>query len=569
MKLNMDYYKKDLEYISDKDKKIIENCEKELDKSSLEYLQIFSKIRENIVNWYPFKEGAQILEINSNFGEVTGYLCDKAKKVIAIENSINKAKFISKRYKNNKNLEIIPGKLEDIKIDEKFDYIISIGITSEQLESFLDFSKSHLQEDGIILFATDNIIGLNNLNGLQTLNNPKIAKNKIEKILNKNNFNKFKFYYPLPNYKMPNVIFTDEYLPNTESILRDLTLYDQDDIISFEEREVYKNILREDQNLFKCLANSFLVEVSNNNQINTSVKFISFGNSRKPEYRLKTVMLEDIIYKENIDDNSKNHLNQIEKNIQILEKSDINILDSFKEAKVYSKLIKDKTFDKQLIEIYEKYGIDKLIEKIEIFKQEIENKMEKCDKNFISVFNKYNIECHDLEEKLTFIKYGIFDLIFQNCFEIEDKLYFYDQEWIEENVPVEFIIYRAIFYLGNSKREIDTMYIYKKLGIIDYIDIFKQLEDLLQAKIKDTIVWSIHVNNNKTVKNLYDTNVHLRNINAIEANKYEEEIKNIKEINNKIEKENEKLRNQLNYMQNSKSWKITKVFRKFVAKLNK
>ena len=46
---------------------------------------------------------------------------------------------------------------------------------------------------------------------------------------------------------------------------------------------------------------------------------------------------------------------------------------------------------------------------------------------------------------MTFIKYGLWDLTLRNVFLINNELYVYDQEWLEENVPIEFIIFRSIW----------------------------------------------------------------------------------------------------------------------------
>ena len=48
-------------------------------------------IRENICNWYPFKEHASVLEIGAGCGAVTGILCQKAEKVTAVELSKRRA----------------------------------------------------------------------------------------------------------------------------------------------------------------------------------------------------------------------------------------------------------------------------------------------------------------------------------------------------------------------------------------------------------------------------------------------------------------------------------------------
>ena len=130
----------------------------------------------------------------------------------------------------------------------------------------------------------------------------------------------------------------------------------------------------------------------------------------------------------------------------------------------------------------------------------------------------------------------------------------------------------------NSEKDIDSKYIFEKLEIDKYIEIFDKLETILQEQIKDDIIWKIHAENHKTIKNMYDTFIHERNLEAIKTQeklnemqkiinaKNESEQEYIKEIQSKnlrIERMNE----ELNYIKNSKSWKVTKPFRDIRGKL--
>lgn len=45
----------------------------------------FSNKRQNLLEWYPFKEGAEVLEIGAGCGAITGILCDKCKHVTSVE----------------------------------------------------------------------------------------------------------------------------------------------------------------------------------------------------------------------------------------------------------------------------------------------------------------------------------------------------------------------------------------------------------------------------------------------------------------------------------------------------
>ena len=595
MKLNLEYFN-GIDDISEEEKDKLEGYLNENNKLSfeeyinkdkkIENLLELSNLRENLLNWYPFKENSNILEIESNLGEITGVLCQNGSRIVSIEHSLQKARTIATRYQARENLEVIVGNINDIILEEKFDYVVVTGIDKKRykLEEILKYAKEHLKEEGTILISLDNKLGLNQLNGIEdvTINqnkeNQSKTKTEIEKILKKSELNNYKLYYPLPNYKTPNIIFTDKHLPSNESILRDLTLYTENRILSFEEREIYRKILKEDIKMFPEFANSFLIEISNS--IQNEIEYISFGNSRKEEYRLKTVLLDKIAYKQNVNEKSKEHLEKIKRNIEILKNSNINVLDSFEDDKIISNLVKnEKSLDKNLVMIFKEKGQEEGLNEIVKFKNELENKLEKSEENCTNVFQKYNIETdEETKSKLNFIKYGIFDLIFQNCFVINNEYYFYDQEWIEENIPLEFIIYRAVTYLCNSEKDIDSKYIFEKLEIDKYIETFDKLETILQEQIKDDIIWKVHAESHKTIKNMYDTFIHERNL---EAGKTQEKLNELWQIiNAKNETEQEyikeiqqknleigKLSAELDYIKNSKSWKVTKPFRNLRGRL--
>ena len=103
---------------------------------------------------------------------------------------------------------------------------------------------------------------------------------------------------------------------------------------------------------------------------------------------------------------------------------------------------------------------------------------------------------------------------FQNCFVLDNKFNFYDQEWKQSNIPLEFIIYRAIYYLGNSNSKIDTNMLYNAFELNDFIQSFEQLEIALQEEIKDETIWNIHRQEYLHTRTVYDTMVHYRNLHA-------------------------------------------------------
>ncbi|MGL6202495.1 MAG: hypothetical protein ACRC3H_26575 [Lachnospiraceae bacterium] len=476
-------------------------------------IKALSEIRKNILNWYPFEENSDILEI--------------------------------------------AGDWEKLDCNEKFDYIILLGVEKEKIglkEVLLKLSRN-LKEDGTILFSVENKLGLNILNGTDNI---KLSKNPYTNQYTKREIEEeifqaelgwtphFRFYYPLPNYELPNIIFSDDYLPTEELIERDLTLYNTEKIISFDERDIYKLIIREDKKLFPTFANSFLVALSNH-PISNQIKMITFGNNRKPEFRLNTLIYDKEVCKECVSDKSKKHYEDIKRNINLLNTANINILDSVRDDKIYSRKVNGDSFDTFLIKILKKDGLKELLKYIELFEKELKLKLKKSNPHCVTVFQKYKIDCLDIED-LYFVEDGFYDLIFQNTFYINGIFYFYDQEWYESNVPIEFIIFRAVIYNLNKLKEISIEQLWEELGIKRFIKAFYDLDKLLQSKISDKIIFhKIHKENRITIKDVYDEQIYLRYKQAQKINDLEEELTD--------------LNNKLTDIKNSNSWKITKPLR--------
>lgn len=243
-------------------------------------------IRKNILNWYEFKDNAEVLEIGAGMGAITGILCDKAGYVTSVELSKQRAKAIEQRCKNKENLELIVGNFNDIKFEKKFDYITLIGVleyapmytdSENPFEDFLKKVKMLLKDDGKLLIAIENQFGLRYFSGVEEDHTNKVfdgitgyenkrgirtfGKFELKEILKKSGFGFTNFYYPLPDYKLPNVIFSDDYLPNEESLNRYMPyLSNEGSCVEFDEKEAFKDIIKNGQ--FDFFANSFFVEAS-------------------------------------------------------------------------------------------------------------------------------------------------------------------------------------------------------------------------------------------------------------------------------------------------------------------
>ena len=248
-------------------------------------LKNLSPIRQNILNWYPFKKDSTLLEIGGGCGAITGLLCKRVQTVKVVELSKRRSIINFERNREYDNLEIIVGNLNDIKLDHKFDYVTLIGVleyagsftkTKEPYKEFLKNIKSYLNEDGKLLLAIENRFGLKYFAGAKEDHTGKefdsitgyvgndtvrtFGKLELEHLLKSAGFESLKFYYPHPDYKMPFEMYSDDYLPSSEEMLMSAPNFDNERYELFSEPLAFKGIIENGQ--FPFFANSFFIECS-------------------------------------------------------------------------------------------------------------------------------------------------------------------------------------------------------------------------------------------------------------------------------------------------------------------
>lgn len=617
MKINFEFYNNNFKEnkIIDETLNCINGCNDIMYEDSLNNNDIsamvynnISCIQQNIINWYEFKNKKSVLEIGSSYGLITDFLCDNFERVVSIDWHKKRAETVSKVLNNKINLEIIVGKLNQIQLNEKFDYITFFPnypeyeeLGFEKLEDILKYLKNYLEDDGVILFATDNKFGIKNFVGASYYNennigsaieksyskiNPMLSKSMIERILLNCGLNNYRFFYPLPDFHEPSVIFSDEYLPkkNDSKLMYPLNYLDDSKIV-FNENKILMQIANE--NMFSFFANSYLIEIKNSvfKSNNDDTIYVSYNNLRNSGYRTITKIKMNNVEKYARNKEALNHIQCIKKNIEKLNKLNFNVLDSYDENKacITSKICNEEQFSSYVINLFRNGNIEKAIEKITDYYNlllnnlKVSNNIDEIKEN--NILKSLNINLNDeqieLFNKSKITKNGFIDLVFENVFynEKDDKYLIFDQEWYFDNSPIEYILYRAVnnIYIF---AELDKYYpfdkILDKLGILKFKEIFEILENNLQEMILSK----------SRLKQFSKSNEKLDNINVIKDK--EEKLNNrIKELEKEIEEANKcifVLRDQkkeiedelarkeeeLNSIYSSKSWKSVQKIRKIV-----
>ncbi len=512
--INYDFYdEKDVYTDGDIEDKIIEfikrypdDYEKAFEENpSWPVVYHLSNARKNIISWYPFKENASILEVGAGMGAITDELCKIAKSVTSIELSKKRASAIYERNKKKENLEIIVGNYNKIKFDKKYDYILLNGVLEygslyiESNNPYIDFInslKSHLSENGKILIAIENKFGLKYwcgadedhtarmFEGIKNYPNDigikTFSKNELENIAKECGLISY-FYYVFPDYKFPELIYTDaslkkkvfnNYLPYYCSYMSLITY----------EQLLYKEIFKNNEIPF--FANSYFIELSEK-QESPEIEFVKFNNYRAKQYNLCTYLSRNKYYKKPLYDVSKYQIDNILKIQDIYLKNKIDIQKTFiQNNRIYTEEVKGISLISKLNHLYRMKDYDEIVKIFDELFEYLKKHSGILSRAKENIFDKLKINTkkYDLS-KLNFYIDGLIDIIPQNIFINEDKYVIIDQEWYEENVPIEFIMYRAIinFTCGIYNDIYDILINHYKIR--KYIKLFDKLESKLFANV--------------------------------------------------------------------------------------
>ena len=241
-----------------------------------------SDVRKNVLNWYDLKKDGSLLEIGAGCGAISGLFCERVSRVAAIDLSKRRSTINAYRNKEHDNLEIYVGNFEDIQLEEKFDYVSLIGVLEYSIyyidsdQPFLDMlkkAKSYLKPGGKLLVAIENKYGLkywagakedhtgemfDSITGYANVERVRtFSKDQLYKLVEEVGFVHQDFYYPMPDYKLPFEVYSQEYLPKSCSDTMIGYTYDRDKLQLFDEKQAWDSICKDGK--FEEFANSFIV----------------------------------------------------------------------------------------------------------------------------------------------------------------------------------------------------------------------------------------------------------------------------------------------------------------------
>ena len=486
--------------------------------SDLPVFQNLSDARNAILSWYDFNPDSTVLEVGAGMGILTEMLCERCRSVTSVEFSLQRAKAIDERCKGKDNLRIIVGDLSAIQFEEKFDYITVIGVLEHQSvynsspnapTEFMTSLRRLLKPQGKILLAIENKYGLKYWCGeiddhsgipFGTINDFQFGgkartfdKKQLEKILHDAGLNHTKFFYPLPDYKFPRVIYSEQYLPKAtvHASMHPIyysNYYSYQPIIA-EEQKLYAPIIQ--NGVFEFFANSFLVECTMEKDTQLSdIDFAVVTTERNSQFRTCTRLKGNKFEKFALEEVGEKHIKQAYNNLNTLSERGFNVItQTMENGIIRMPYVSEQTMEDVFLNNIREKKIEQAIKLLDSFRLVILQSSDivpACQNAILTM---------DLIAKPDNLDYGPIlheayaDMLLSNCFYIDEKIVFFDQEWQFFNLPANFVFYLALSVLFNSYPWIEAQL--PKQEIIDRYSmntlwcVYEQVEQKLFSNIQN------------------------------------------------------------------------------------
>lgn len=439
----------------------LQNC------PSLEVFSRLSRQAYSFLAWYPLQRSWRVLEFGAGYGEVTGFLCEKSACVDVVEMREERRELIAERCSRYENLTLYPS-LDHIEENQRYNCILLRGTLEElctgtayreKASTLLGQVYERLEPDGRLLLAVDNRLGLRNFCGevrgsrerpFAQLNRDyeersTFTRAELEELLRGAGFEQSKCYYPLPDYRLTQVVYTDEYLPGRNLNERLIPYHDRVGTCVLSEYELYPDVTA--NGLFPAMANSFFFECfRGGDRVEfTSVVYaaISADRGRKQAYVTAICKREGgryveklPLYPEGLEGAAKlaavsDELRGRGVSVLPMQLRDGRLVMDYIEGTPLSVYLDCVAEDRErFLAVFD--GLQELIMRSSELAPEDANVLRET--------------APKVTEWGPVLKKAYMELIPLNCFWTEGGLLFYDQEFVRENCPAGYVMFRAIYY---------------------------------------------------------------------------------------------------------------------------
>lgn len=196
-----------------------------------------SNKRAQLLSGFDFDPALKVLEVGCGCGAITRHLAENFNDVVSIEGSPVRARLAQMRTRDCDNVSIVCAPFQDLEFSEKFDLIICVGVleysasfvdADDPYEHVVNYFSELLSPDGRVVVAIENQFGLKYFSSsredhlkvmFEGIEGYPVFADKVrtfgrvelERLLSAY-FPNVEFYYPYPDYKIPDAVLSEEML---------------------------------------------------------------------------------------------------------------------------------------------------------------------------------------------------------------------------------------------------------------------------------------------------------------------------------------------------------------------
>lgn len=447
----------------------------------------FSPMRQSLFNWYTFEKESCLLELGCETGILTQHFCESCGNVISADRDVKYAQAAYERNIHCPNLTVYAGDVRERLRDKRFDYVVlQPDYYREDLRDFLTYAQNVLKPCGHLLLVVKNKLGVDVLcgktNGTETpyaafnvLDNEYLSRREVINRLKETEFQKCKFFYPLPDAIVPQEIYSDAYMPHEKRTDRILNYYPQKQTMLISPESLSREVIS-NKMLDNC-ANSFLLDCSV--QADPSeVCYAALSTDREKSAAYATKIYQGAyVEKTALYPEGKTGVLQLAANARELEGR--GILTVAQEADVDGRTLRMPYVSEELLiqRISGVYGEQERLQDIfDVLYQAILNSSEHISSDENCMRNHApGADWGVILEK------AYIDMIPLNCFWNDGELLFFDQEYTRTKCPAKYVMFRALRYtflsLDGEGKTFDLDSWRRRYGMEELWDIFLLEED--------------------------------------------------------------------------------------------
>ena len=429
--------------------------------------------RAQLLSGFTFDRSLKVLEVGCGCGAITRFLGETFDHVVSIEGSINRARLARLRTIDLKSVSIICAPFQEIQFSQKFDIIFCIGVYEysgsfvpgdNPYDEVLKYFSNMLTPNGKVVIAIENQFGLKYFNsikedhlnvsfdGLEGYHRKSQGVRTFGKVELESNVKKYfpfvQYYYPYPDYKIPNCVLSDSFMKTKQAgeIVSQMKSRDYSGSANplWDEAATALELARNE--MLDFFSNSFLLIAGRQNLegISFDQLGIIYSSDRKSEFSTETKILEGPDKNLLVSKNSRNGQNDVTAGDLKLVNTEMPWLESHSLHTLFA-----------LNSMSEGKSLDAIFE---------------TAKDWVALLDEDSKSIDGVK----YVSGEHVDSIWKNVYPIDGEYRIIDREWVwQKDIRLNVIVIRAVFdfltQIGHASRPADELRIRSGRSLITKI----------------------------------------------------------------------------------------------------